>query len=328
MADIPATRIAIIGCGPRGRGHFNAIEKLDGAECIGVCDLDAERREKFGAETGVRTFEKVDDILAESPDVVAVVTNVETHVPVGCQALEADAHLVMEKPLSTSVKEGRQLLDVAEEKGLKGAVSFQLHYDPFCSQVKNVCEEIEPLLVHHSRHSGLMRPQFLRPGKLTGVFDYLVHEMDLIRWWTQREVVAVTARIGFGVYSDTGATDLAALHLDLSGDNAAAATLVGSMAGKPLGRRIQIAGRKGSIEAQRGGEILRGHGPHVEPEEVPIPQATMDGTAALFKDLVLAGHGESVPNMPTLHDGLAAVAVVEAAFESNETGQRIATGLG
>ena len=76
------------------------------------------------------------------------------------------------------------------------------------------------------------------------------------------------------------------------------------------------------------GEILRGHGPHAEPEEVPIPQPTMDGTAALFRDLILASHGEPAPNMPTLHDGLAAVAIVEAAFESNEKGQRVETGLG
>ena len=328
MSQIPATRVGVVGCGPRGIGHVRAIQALEGAECIGVCELDAERRAQFEDEVGLPTFERLEDLLSESPEVIGVATNVETHVPVGCAVLEAGIHLAIEKPLAPSAEEARQLVTLAAEKGLQAGVSFQLHYDPFCNCVREVCQEIDPLLVHHARHSGLMRPQFLRPGKFTGVFDYLVHELDLIRWWTQREVVGVTARMGFGTYSDTGTTDLVVLHLDLAGEDCAAATLVGSMAGPPLTRVIQIAGRNGSIEGRFGKELSRGGGPGSTPEVVSVPESTMNGTAALYQDIILTSHGEPAPNMPTLHDGLAAVAVVEAAFQSHEEGRRVEVELG
>lgn len=323
MSELPRMRAGLVGCGPRAIGHFRALETIENLECVGACDIDKERREVFAAETGAKTFEKLEDLLAESPDIVGIVTNVETHVPLGCAAIEAGAAVVVEKPLGPSTAEAKKITDLAREKGVPAAVSFQLHYDGFCRKMKELCSSVEPLLVHHSRHSGLMQPQFLRPGKFTGVFDYLVHEIDLVRWWTRQEVVGVTARIGCGTYGDHEAPDLAVLHLDLDGDERAAATLVGSMAGPPLARIVQIAGRNGAIQAHFGKTLLLGHGPGTPTEEVPIPETKENMTAALYRDMTRAIQGLPVPDMPTLQDGFAAVAVVEAAFQSHEQGARI-----
>jgi len=323
MTDVPHTRIGVVGCGPRGIDHARSLNTMNGVELIGGCDLDAERRSTFEAKTGARSFDDLDALLNESPDVVAIATNVETHAALACKALEAGVHLVVEKPLAPSAAEARKIVALANKNGLHAAVSFQLHYHEQCMMMKELCSRIDPLLINHSRHSGLMQPQFLRAGKFTGVFDYLVHEIDLIRWWSQRPVVAVTARLGFGVYSDSGATDLAVLHLDLGGEDCAAATLVGSMAGPPLSRVIQIAGRHGAIQTNFGGEVLVNHGPGTEVQSIEIPKGPTDGTAALYRDLIMAIHGAPAPNMPTLQDGLATVTIVEAAFKSHEQGRRI-----
>ena len=323
MASVPSTRIGLVGCGGRGIGHVKSVQELNGAEWIGGCDLDVERRKAFEDETGLPSFEKFEDLLNESPDVIGVATNVQTHVPVGSLVLQAGIHLVVEKPLATTAAEGKSLVQLAAEKGLKAAVSFQLHYNSFAATMRDVCKEIDPLLINHARHSGVMPLQYLKPGMLTGCFDFLVHEIDLIRWWTGRQVEAATARIGCGVYSDSEAPDLAILHLDLSGDDYAAANVVASMGGSPLARNIQIAGKNGSLEARFGNELRRNTGPGTQTVNVEIPPDELNGTAALYRDLILSVHGEDVPDMPTLQDGLAANAIIEAAFQSHRENRRV-----
>ncbi len=323
MSSIPQTKLGVVGCGPRGISHVKSVQSLEGAECVGGCDFSPEARAAFEEKTGVKAFESLDDLLALEPDVIGVATTVDSHVPVGKLVLDAGKHLVMEKPISCDAAEGEELVRLAEERGLKGATSFQLHYHNHAVKMKELCRQIDPVMIHHARHTGRMRGSYMRAGKSTGVFDYLTHEIDLIRWWTGRPVTAVTGRVECGTFHGSEAPELAVLHFDLGGDDCAAATLVAAMASPPLSRVVQVAGRRGAIQTTFGGDIKWRNGPEADPEDAEIPPNPMDATAALYRDLVLSIHGEEVPEMPTLQDGLATVAVIDAAFESHATNARV-----
>ncbi|MDA0837163.1 MAG: Gfo/Idh/MocA family oxidoreductase [Planctomycetota bacterium] len=323
MTSIPHTKFGLVGCGPRGIDHVQSTQALEGAEWVGACDFSAEARATFEEKTGVKAFESLDELLAQEPEVIGVATTVDSHVLIGKLVLEAGKHLVMEKPISRDAAEGQELVKLAEERGLKGATSFQLHYHNHAVKMKELCRQINPLMIHHARHSGKMRPSYLRPGKSTGVFDYLVHEIDLIRWWTGKPIVAVTGRVECGSFHGSEAPELAVLHFDLGGDECAAATMVAAMAGPPLSRVVQVAGKHGAIQTSFGGEIKWSNGIGAEPQVAEVPPNPMDSTAALYRDLVLSIHGEEVPEMPTLQDGLATVAVIDAAFESHKKNIRV-----
>ena len=127
-------RIVIVGAG-RGRSHLRSVRTLgDRFKLAGVVDLDAARLAQVCAEERVApelAFASLDEALAAGGcDAVMVATWARTHEPLVAQALEAGAHVLVEKPFTLTVASARRLLAIAEERGLKIVVTQQWRYLP------------------------------------------------------------------------------------------------------------------------------------------------------------------------------------------------------
>ena len=127
-------RIVIVGAG-RGRSHLRSVRALDAQfELAGVVDLDAARLRKLCGEEGVPedlAYSSLDEALsATGCDAVTVATWARTHEPLVAQALQANAHVLVEKPFTLTVASARRLLDLAEERGRKIVVTQQWRYLP------------------------------------------------------------------------------------------------------------------------------------------------------------------------------------------------------
>ncbi len=112
-------KVGIIGTGNISGIYFQNGQKYESMEVVACADIDVARAKEKAAEHGVRGC-SVDELLAD-PEVQMVInlTVPQAHAPVSMKALEAGKHAYSEKPVSVTREEGKQLLELAERKGLR-----------------------------------------------------------------------------------------------------------------------------------------------------------------------------------------------------------------
>jgi predicted dehydrogenase len=107
--------------------HLPALTSLPSVTVVGACDLDASRRERASARWRVPLYADFDDMLVRArPEVVIVATPPEHHGDACVRALAAGVHVVCEKPLATTIAEGRRILDAAKSAGRRVAINYEL----------------------------------------------------------------------------------------------------------------------------------------------------------------------------------------------------------
>jgi predicted dehydrogenase/nucleoside-diphosphate-sugar epimerase len=127
-----ALRIAFIGAGQMARHHVAAIGAADTASTIvGVYDAAPGRAEGFAAFAGTTAFQSTAALLAEArPDIVHVCTPPPAHFAAAAAALEAGAHVYVEKPFALTASDARALLALAQTKRRLVCAGHQLLHDP------------------------------------------------------------------------------------------------------------------------------------------------------------------------------------------------------
>jgi predicted dehydrogenase len=126
-------KVAIVGCGKIADGHVDEIRKLpDLARVVAVCDRETEMARQLAVRFGIEhTYDDVDAMLAkERPDVVHVATPPQTHLFLAKRAIDAGAHVLVEKPFTLTYDDSKALIDHAEKAGKKVSIGYSYHYEP------------------------------------------------------------------------------------------------------------------------------------------------------------------------------------------------------
>ncbi len=134
--------VGVIGCGYWGPNLIRNFVMNPGTELLWACDLDEERLEKvLSPYPGVRRTTSIDDILSDpSIAAVAIATPVHTHFPLAKISLESGKHVLIEKPLASSVDEGEYLVSLAREKGLRLMCDHTFCYTGAVRKMKEIIE--------------------------------------------------------------------------------------------------------------------------------------------------------------------------------------------
>ncbi len=125
-------RVLVVGCGNMGASHAKAYHQLGDFQIVGLVSRGAASRERLSAALGgYPTFGDYFQALAETrPDVVSINTYPETHAEYALAALEAGAHVFVEKPLANTVEESRRIVDAAKQHGKKLVIGYILRVHP------------------------------------------------------------------------------------------------------------------------------------------------------------------------------------------------------
>ena len=122
------TRVLIAGLGNMGVSHALAHHKLDRAEIVGLVNRSpVDLPEELRGYPLYRTFEKG---LATNPDLVVIATYSDSHADYACAAMEAGAHVFVEKPLATTVVDAKRVVETAKKAGRKLVVGYILRHHP------------------------------------------------------------------------------------------------------------------------------------------------------------------------------------------------------
>src|SRR5690348_16821420 len=116
-------RLAIVGCGYVAEFYAKTLPNHPNLELAGVFDNDPERSRNFAKRHGVRCYSSLEEVLGDSVQLVANLTNPRSHYGITKAALEADKHVYSEKPLAMCFHEAEELVELAEKRGrlLSGA---------------------------------------------------------------------------------------------------------------------------------------------------------------------------------------------------------------
>ncbi len=110
-------KIGIIGVGHMGQYHVNVARTLSGSELVGLYDADETRLQQISEKYATKPFSKLEDLLEKS-DAVIIATPTFLHYEISKKTLLSGKHVLVEKPITESVEEARELVSIAKEKGL------------------------------------------------------------------------------------------------------------------------------------------------------------------------------------------------------------------
>lgn len=133
---------ALIGCGHIAHRHVLHIENHELSRLVGVYDINQEIASEFSSKYGVKNFNSLSDLLADSSiDVVNVCTPNGTHAEIAIAIMQAGKHVVVEKPMAITSESAVEMEKVANREGVKMFVVKQNRYNPPVKAVKQLIND-------------------------------------------------------------------------------------------------------------------------------------------------------------------------------------------
>jgi predicted dehydrogenase len=221
-------RTAVIGVGYLGRFHAQKYATLQNSELVGIADPSGTARDAVSAELGVASYADYRELLGRV-DAVSIVTPTPFHFTVAKEFLEAGAHVLVEKPMTTTVEEGVGLIEAARNADRILQVG---HLERFNAAV----QAVQPILtVPRFIESARLAPFKHRGTDVDVVLDLMIHDIDLILSIVRSPVVAVDA-IGTRVFSQE--IDIANARLRFA--NGCVANATASRVSRKTERRLRL----------------------------------------------------------------------------------------
>ncbi len=331
-ADEPF-RVVQVGVGLWGRGWAEIVARARGFDLVGVVDRSASAREWVQSTLGVPAVRSLAGALGSlAPDAILLVSPPDTHRALAEEALEAGAHVVVEKPLALSMADARAIAACAQRVGRVATVAqnYRFRRQPQAlravirggelGEVRSVtircARDFRGLWVSRRDWRGRMRHPYL--------LDMAIHHVDLVRAVTGQEVVEVTAR-SWHAPDEPFSHDASAAAL-LTLESGAPVAYHGTWAGvgrqtswngdwELVGSRSRATWTGGRNRALRGVVTLERYGS--APRRVGLPRLrALDRLGVLHdvRDAARLGHASEC----SAADNLATLATVLALARSTE----------
>ncbi len=136
-------RVLVVGLGNMGMSHATAYARIPGFEVAGVCTRNIDKVKLPDELAGVQKFNDFETALeALKPDVVSINTLPDTHAQYAIKAMEAGAHVFVEKPLADSVANAEKVVETAHRTGRKLVVGYILRQHPSWIKFIEIAREL------------------------------------------------------------------------------------------------------------------------------------------------------------------------------------------
>ena len=222
-----AIRIGVIGAGALGYHHVRLLRQQPGATLIGFHDANREQSARVANELGARPFDTLESLLG-AVDAAVVVVPTPAHYKVAKAALERGIHLLIEKPISATLEEADELVNLAQRQGKLLQIG---HVERFNRAVRAAWPHINnPLFIESER----LAPYNPRGADVAVVLDLMIHDIDLVLALVRSRVRDVRAA-GAGVLTGVDMT-----NAWLQFDSGAVASIKASRLARDRLRKIRI----------------------------------------------------------------------------------------
>lgn len=190
-----ALKAAVVGIGAMGQHHARIYAELSSTNLVAVCDLDENLLGNVTRTWGAETYTDAGKMLdREVPDVVSVCVPTSLHREIAGMCLCAGAHVLIEKPITATVKEARQLISLARANDKTLMVGHIERFNPAARALQGLVGSgrLGEVYCISSRRAG-PSPQRIRDVGVT--VDLAVHDIDLMRWIVGEDAAVVCAAV-------------------------------------------------------------------------------------------------------------------------------------
>jgi len=228
-------KVGVVGTGHLGLLHAKMYSQIDSASLVGVFDTDHEKSKRVADDFGTRAFEQLNDLLSEA-DAVSIVTSTKAHYDVALMALNHDCDILIEKPITETIDQAKEIVALADRKKKKVQVG---HIERFNAAILALEEyDLRPLFIESHRLS-----QFNPRGTdVAVVLDLMIHDIDLILSLVKSPVARIEAN-GVTVVSDS--VDIANARLQF--ENGCVANVTASRISQSKMRKMRLFQRDAYI---------------------------------------------------------------------------------
>lgn len=167
-------KCAVIGVGYLGRFHAQKYAQLSNAELIAVCDLDPLTAKNVAKELNVSAYNDYRHLL-EKIDAVSIAATTNQHYLIAKDCLAAGIHVLLEKPITETVEQAKELIDIAKKNKVKLQIGHLERFNPARLIVDQYLTH--PHFIESNRLS-LFNP---RSAEVNVVLDLMIHDIDLIQ---------------------------------------------------------------------------------------------------------------------------------------------------
>ncbi|MFL9499322.1 Gfo/Idh/MocA family oxidoreductase [Rhodopseudomonas palustris] len=194
-AKTPSLRIGVIGAGVMGTNHGRVLAGLPGVTLVGIVDPMPEHRDRAIELIGCKTFATLDELLLAGVDAVTIAAPTHLHHDVALTCIGRGIHVLVEKPIASTVAEGREIVAAAEKAGVTLMVGHVERFNPAVAAIKQAIRDEDILSIGITR-VGPFPPRMSNVGV---VIDLAVHDIDLIRWFTDSEITEVQPQLSSAI---------------------------------------------------------------------------------------------------------------------------------
>jgi predicted dehydrogenase len=221
-------KVGIFGVGHLGKFHISNWKEIEGVKIIGFFDPNNDNANEVINTHGLKRFSD-EEKLIEACDVIDVITPTDLHYEVCMMAIRKGKHVFVEKPLAHTLQEGKDLVNMVREAGVKMQVGHVERFNPAYLALKEM--NLNPMFIEVHRLA-----QFNPRGtEVSVILDLMIHDIDIILSLVKSDVKSISAS-GVAVMTDT--PDIANVRIEFN--NGCVANLTSSRISMKKMRKVRL----------------------------------------------------------------------------------------
>src|SRR3954466_6727324 len=192
---VSGLRVGVVGAGVMGSNHARVLAGLPGVTLVGIVDPLPDHRARATALVGCRAFTELDELFDEGVDAATIAAPTHLHHEIALACIARNIHILVEKPVASTVAEGREIVTAANRPGIPLMVGHAERFNPAVAAIKQALTGEDILSIAITR-VGPFPPRMSHVGV---VIDLAVHDIDLIRWFTESDIVEVQPQLSSAI---------------------------------------------------------------------------------------------------------------------------------
>jgi UDP-N-acetylglucosamine 3-dehydrogenase len=184
-------RVGVVGVGVMGANHARVLADLAEVKLVGIADSDQKQRDLVSSTLGCAGHPDVESLIAGGVDAITIAAPTHLHRDLALTCIRHGVHILVEKPIASSVEEGRAIIAAAQRAGVTLMIGHVERFNPAVEAIKTAIRDEDILSIAITR-VGPFPPRMSNVGV---VIDLAVHDIDLIRWFTDSDIVEVQPQL-------------------------------------------------------------------------------------------------------------------------------------
>lgn len=166
-------RFGVVGAGKIGTFHARTLSKMPEVELVGISDIDMLRAQTLAWNYNSVAYDNYEDLLPQI-DAIVVATPTQLHAQIAAKAMSKGIHCLVEKPITDSEKDAKELLKISEENNVVLQVGHVERFNP--AVVEAVKHIKDPLYINMER----LGPYDPRVSSIGVTLDLMIHDLDIL----------------------------------------------------------------------------------------------------------------------------------------------------